>query len=256
MMKPLHGRAALVTGAGSGIGRDLALALAEMGVCVGIAVRRPATGEKTAQLVAEEGGEAHVVTMDVTDETSVKAGVADFVRKAGALDIMVHNANNSASAYPGPADEIDRESWRAQSRVALGGAFLTARESYPFLRQSEHARYLTLGSAFGFHGAAMNTVYSAQKSAFRGFVRSLAREWGPDGITVNAICPSAATEPTRLFFSQNPVMGDAYMRKFPLGRMGDPRRDIAAPLSMLCTDAFSYMTGQIIFFDGGLYPTG
>lgn len=256
MTKLLQGRTALITGAGSGIGRDLALSLAKLGARVGVAVRRPEAGEEAARLIAGEGGEAHVISMDVTDEASVESGVAQFVALTGGLDIMVHNANNSNSAYPCPAEEVNRETWLSQSRVALGGAFLTAREAYPHLKRSKHARYLTLSSAFGFHGAAMNTVYAAQKSAFRGFVRSLAREWGANGITVNAIAPSAATEPTRNFFAQNPAMAEAYLRKFPMARMGDPRRDIADPFAMFCTDPFSYMTGQIIFLDGGLYPAG
>jgi 3-oxoacyl-[acyl-carrier protein] reductase len=256
MTKLLEGRTALVTGAGSGIGRDLALALAEMGARVGVAVRRIDAGEETVRLVTEEDGEAHVVRMDVSDEASVANGIAAFVDMVGGLDIMIHNANNSTSAYPAPADNVDRGTWQAQSQVALGGAFLTAREAFPHLKRSRSARYLTFGSAFGFHGASMNTIYAGQKSSFRAFVRSLAREWGPDGITVNAIAPSAATEPTQYFFDQNPAMRDAYMRKFPMGRMGHPRRDIAAPVAMLCTEQFAYMTGQIIFLDGGLYPTG
>jgi 3-oxoacyl-[acyl-carrier protein] reductase len=251
----LQGRTALVTGAGAGIGRDLALALAGMGARVGVTVRRIETGKETARMIADEGGEAHVIAMDVSDEASVKAGVTAFVEKVGGLDIMVHNANNSNSAFPAPADAVDRELWLSQSRVALGGAFLTAREAYPHLKRSKHGRYLTLSSAFGFHGAAMNTVYAGQKSAYRAFVRSLAREWGPDGITVNASAPAAATDSTKDFFAQNPPMRDAYLRKFPMGRMGEPRQDIAMPMAMLCTDAFAYMTGQILFLDGGLYPT-
>ena len=250
----LQGRCALVTGAGSGIGRDLALVLAGLGARVGVAARRMESGEETVRMISERGGEALALGMDVTVEASVADGIAGLVKRFGGLDIVVHNANNSASGYPAPADAVTRENWQAQSRVALGGAFLTARAAHRYLAVSGHARYLTLSSTFGFHGAAMNTIYSAQKAAFRGFVGSLAREWGPDGITVNAVCPAAATDATRAFFDQNPPMRDAYIRKFPLGRLGDPMQDLAQPIAALCTAAFAYMTGHILFLDGGVYP--
>lgn len=250
----LEGHVALVTGAGARLGRDLAMALAAQGARVGVAVRSVAAGEETMALIDAAGGAARLVTMDVTDETSVADGMGAIVGAWGGLDIMVHNANNSSSAHPAPAVGVDREGWLAQSRVALGGAFLTARAAHQHLARSPHGRYLTLSSTFGFHGAAMNTIYAAQKSAYRGFVRALAREWGPDGITVNAICPAAATDSTEAFFAQNPAMRDAYLRKFPLGRLGVPRTDVADPMALLCSDAFDYMTGQIFFLDGGMYP--
>ncbi len=252
----LEGRVAIVTGAGARLGRDLAMALAAQGARVGVAVRNVAAGEETVALIDAAGGAARLVAMDVTDETSVADGTGALVGAWGGLDIMVHNASNSSSAHPAAAAGVSREDWLAQSRVALGGAFLTARAAYPHLARSPHGRYLTLSSTFGFHGAAMNTIYSAQKSAYRGFVRALAREWGPDGITVNAICPAAATDSTKEFFAQNPAMRDAYLRKFPLGRLGVPRTDVADPMALLCSDAFGYMTGQIFFLDGGMYPAG
>lgn len=257
MNKPLHGRTALVTGAGSGIGRQLALELAAQGAKVGVGVRRLNTGEETVQLVRAEGGVAIPIEMDVTDEQAVTNGMETLVKEFSSLDIVIHNANHGSSAYPAPADEsLTRETWQTLSRVSLGGAFLTAKTAYPYLKQSDFSRLIFMSSTFGYHGAAMNTIYAAQKSAFRGLFKSLAREWGEDGIRVNGICPAAMTEVTEVFFNQNPVMKTAYMEKFPLGHMGRPREDIARAISTLCGDALGYMSGHVFFLDGGMYPAG
>lgn len=130
-----------------------------------------------------------------------------------------------------------------------------ARSAYPHLARSTKGRFVLMTSDYGYHGAAMNTIYAAQKASFRAFIKSLAREWGPAAITVNALSPSAATPPTRVFFDQNPAARDAYIRKFPLQRMGDPRADIAEAAVLLCGDAMGYLTGQTLFLDGGLYPS-
>lgn len=252
---PVGGRVAIVTGAGSGIGRDLALALASAGAQVAVTVRRLETGEETAALARQEGLDPLVVAMDVTDESAVQAGVKRVVAHFGRLDIVIHNAASPDSAYPQPAAEVDRDAWRRQADVTLGGALFLARSCHPHLARSGTGRFVVMTSNFGYHGAAMNAIYAAQKASLRGFIKSLAREWGGDGITVNSISPAAMTAPTRTFFSQYPQMEQAYRRKFALGGLGDPRRDIGGAAVALCSDALGYMTGQTLFMDGGLYPS-
>jgi 3-oxoacyl-[acyl-carrier protein] reductase len=110
-----------------------------------------------------------------------------------------------------------------------------------------------LGSCFGLHGAAMNPIYAALKGGDRGFVKALAREWGPDGITVNAIEPAAVTEPAEVFFNQYPEMRAKYLGNFPMRRMGRPREDIGRAVAALCGDDFGFVTAQSIQVDGGLY---
>lgn len=253
MTKILEGRRAIVTGAGSGIGRDLCVVMGAAGATVGIAVRRPESGKETAELVRAAGGTAIVLPMDVTDEAAVTQGVALFTDAAGGLDIMVHNANNNDSAQLAPGEQISRERWLQQGMVTNAGAFLTARAAYPHLRASPAGRMVLMTSTFGYHGAAMNAIYSAQKAGYRALVKSLAREWGPDGITVNAIAPAAATDATTTFFSRNPAMRDAYLQKFALGHMGDTHTDIGMGVVALCSDMLQYLTGQTLFLDGGLY---
>lgn len=249
----LQGRVAIVTGAGAGIGRGIALALAAAGAQVVVAARRSQTGDETVAMIEAEGGSAFSIQTDVADRAQVKAMVVATLERYGRIDIAVHNASSGRSGHPARLAEIDDDAWREQSGVALGGARNLAVEAFDALRASGVGRIVLLGSAFGLHGAAMNPVYAALKGAERGLTKSLAREWGRFGITVNMICPAAATEPTEVFFAQNPALKQAFLANFPLGRMGRPREDIGMAVVSICGDGFGYVTAQSIQVDGGLY---
>ena len=250
----LAGRVAFVTGAGGGIGRGIAQALAAAGAAVAVTGRRRSTCDDTVKLIEAEGGVALALEVDVGDATLVQRGVEATVQRWGRLDIVVQNANAGMdSAVPVDLEAITEADWYAQARVAWDGNLHCAQAALPHLKASGHGRFIVLGSAFGLHGAAMNPVYSALKGGDRGFVKSLAREWGAHGITVNAIEPAAATEPTEIFFAQNPAVRDAYLRMFPLGRMGAPRADIGRVVVALCSDLMGYVSGQNLPVDGGLY---
>lgn len=250
----LAGRVALVTGAGGGIGRGIALALAAAGARVAITGRRLEPCDQTAALIAAEGGAAVALEADVGDAAAVHRAVALTVERWGRLDIVVQNANAGGdSALPVALEDVTDAAWMRQARVAWDGSFHCAQAALPHLKASGHGRFIVLGSAFGLHGAAMNPVYSALKGGDRGFVKSLAREWGAHGITVNAIEPAAATEPTEVFFAQNPAVRDAYLAMFPLGRMGAPRADIGRAVVALASDLMGYVSGQNLPVDGGLY---
>ncbi|MGO9512707.1 MAG: SDR family NAD(P)-dependent oxidoreductase [Steroidobacteraceae bacterium] len=249
----LRGRTAVVTGAGGGIGRGIALALAAEGANVAIAARRSATGEQTAALIRAEQGEALALTCDVSQQEQVHAAIGAIVAAYGALDIVVHNANAGDSAMPIALEAITDENWHTQAAVAWDAAFFLAQAAHAHLKNSGRGRFVMLGSCFGLHGAAMNPIYAALKGGDRGFVKALAREWGPDGITVNAIEPSAATEPTEVFFNQYPEVRAKYLSNFPMGRLGRPREDIGRAVAALCSDDFGFITAQSIQVDGGLY---
>ena len=249
----LQGRTAVVTGAGGGIGRGIALALAAEGAQVAIAARRLITGEETAALIRAEEGEALALECDVSQQAQVNGAIASIIAAYGALDIVVHNANASESAMPIAAEAITDANWHTQAAVAWDAAFFLAQATHAHLKRLGRGRFVVLGSCFGLHGAAMNPIYSALKGGDRGFVKALAREWGPDAITVNAIEPAAATEPTELFFNQYPQVREQYLRNFPMGRMGRPREDIGRAVAALCSDDFGFITAQSIQVDGGLY---
>ena len=253
MNNVLEGRIAIVTGAGSGIGRGISLALAAAGAKVVVTARRRSTGDETLALIEKEGGTAISLEMDVSVYSDVEKTVAAAVDRFGGLDIMVHNANNSASALPIKLEDVTEADWDAQAKVSVGGGFHCARAAFPYLKNHGRGRFISLCSCFGLHGAAMNPIYSTLKGGERGFTKALAREWGPYGITVNAISPAGATEPTVLFFSQNPAVEERYLANFPLCRMGRPREDIGASIVAICSDDFGYITAQTIQVDGGLY---
>jgi NAD(P)-dependent dehydrogenase (short-subunit alcohol dehydrogenase family) len=251
--KILQGRTAIITGAGGGIGQGTAEAMAAAGANVVLVVRRRAAGEAVLETIQREGGSAVVAVADASAMDQMAAAVALAHATFGGLDIAVHNANNPSSAMPLALEEVSDEAWQAQASVAHDGAFILAKVAYPYLKQSGHGRYILMASAFGLHGAAMNPVYSALKGADRGFVKALAREWGPDQIGVLAIAPSAATPPTELFFNQYPEIRDNYLKNFPMGRMGRPREDVGEAIVAICSDRYAYITGQTVPVDGGLY---
>jgi NAD(P)-dependent dehydrogenase (short-subunit alcohol dehydrogenase family) len=249
----LVGRTAIVTGAGGGIGRGLAQALAGAGVNVVIAARRAATGDETLASIRAEGGSAISVPTDVTQRADVQAAVAAAITTYGGLDIVVHNASSGQSSVPTPCEEIDDARWDEQYAIALDAAFYLAQASFGALRNSAHARFIVLSSAQALHGGAMNPIYAAVKNAQRGMVKALAREWGPHGITVNAIAPAAETDASKLYFERNPQLREQILSVIPLRRLGEMRADIGGAIVALCSEQMRYVTGQLIPVDGGAY---
>jgi NAD(P)-dependent dehydrogenase (short-subunit alcohol dehydrogenase family) len=249
----LAGRTAIVTGAGGGIGRGLALALASAGANVVIAARRAETGDETCALIEAEAGHAICVAGDVADGAQVRRVVDAALSQFGGLDIVVHNAASGHSSLPTPCETITDAAFDEQYGVALDAAFHLAQAAFEPLRASRHGRFVILSSAQGLHGGAMNPVYAAVKSAQRGLAKALAREWGPHGITVNALAPAAETDATKVYFERNPQIHAQIVGTIALRRMGDMREDIGGAVVALCSDLMRFVTGQTIPVDGGAY---
>jgi NAD(P)-dependent dehydrogenase (short-subunit alcohol dehydrogenase family) len=251
--RTLAGRTALVTGAGGGIGRGLALALAAAGANVLIAARRAATGDQTRDGIVAEGGQALSLACDVARRDDVHAAVQAALQRYGALDVVVHNASSGQSGRAAACEQIVDAAWNEQAGIALDAAFHLAQAAFGPLRASGRGRFIVLASAQGLHGGALNPVYAALKSAQRGFVKALAREWGPHGITVNAIAPAAQTESTQAYFEAHPQLHAQLLDTIPLRRLGDVRHDIGAALVALAGDSLRDVTGQTLPVDGGAY---
>jgi 3-oxoacyl-[acyl-carrier protein] reductase len=253
----LQGRTALVTGAGGGgiggIGRGIALALAAEGANVVIAVRRRASGEETAALIAREQGTALVVQCDVSIRANVDAAVSAAASAFGGLDIVVHSACNRDGENSLALEEVTEGDWDAQASVAWDAAYFLAQAALPYLKLSARASFIMLGSLNGLHGSAMNPVYSALKGSIRGFIKALAREWGRYQITVNAIEPIAVARPTEVLSKLTPQAVAQITRSFPMGRFGRPREDIGRAVVALCSDNCGFVTAQSIQVDGGVY---
>jgi 3-oxoacyl-[acyl-carrier protein] reductase len=245
-MIDLSGRIALVTGASRGIGRAIARRLATQGAHVVAAAR----GDN-ARLVAEEitaaGGRADAVALDVTDAGAAGAVVADTLERLGRIDILVNNAGITRDQL---MLRMKREDWDAVLATNLTGAFaLTQAVLKPMVRQRS-GRIVCISSVVGQSGNAGQANYAASKAGVIGFAKAVALEVASRGITVNVVAPGLVeTDMTR------ELTGDAreeWASKIPLRRLGTPD-DIASAVCFLASDEASYITGQVLAVNGGMY---
>jgi 3-oxoacyl-[acyl-carrier protein] reductase len=248
----LHGRVAIVTGAGQGVGRGIAMAMAERGASVVIAARRAETGEPVAQEIARRGGEAVCIVTDVTRRDAVAACVEATVERFGALHVMVHNAFRGGHAHR--LEDVGIDVWEHNSRTAVWGSFFCAQLAFPHLRDAgTRGRLILVSSPAGVEGSANIPLYGPVKAAQRAMAKSLAREWGPHGVTVNCIAPVAETPALVQAFASNPMLKERLEARTPLGRVGDAERDAGAVAAFLAGDDAGYVTGQTIVCDGGSF---
>ena len=246
---PLQGQVAVVTGAGQGVGAGIARALAAAGAAVVVATRRAVTGEPVAESIRAAGHDAVFERCDVADGEDVRAAVAAAVERFGGLDVMVHNAV-SPPGPPRPLQHTDSDTIRPQLATSTTGAFHCATAALPHLRRRPGTMIL-LTSPAGVEGSANLPVYATVKAAQRGILKSLAREWGPIGVRVNAIAPVARTPAMDAAAAANPELEERLVGRTPLGRMGDAAADIGPVAVFLASGSARYITGQTIVTDGG-----
>ncbi len=250
--RPLAGRTAIVTGAGQGVGRGIAHALAARGANVVLAARRAETGEPTAQEIRERGGHARCVVTDVTRSDDVGRCVTEAVEAYGGLEIMVHNAFRGGRTHR--LEDVDEQLWNMNSRTAVWGSLYSARYAFPHLRvAATRGRLILVTSPSGVEGSSTIPIYSPVKAAQRAIAKSLSREWGPLGITVNCLAPVAETPALATAFTQNPVLKERLESRTSLRRIGDAEHDIGGVAAFLAGDDASYVTGQTIVCDGGSF---
>jgi 3-oxoacyl-[acyl-carrier protein] reductase len=243
----------LITGASGGVGRGIALACAARGHTVWIAARREAEGTAVAKAVDAAGGQGRFVACDAGDQPSVRAAIDAVLGRDGRLDAVVHNATSGESPRPVPLPTLPLADFRDHVAVSLRGSWLLAIEAHDALKASQ-GRYVLLTSEAGFEGKKLLPAYAMVKAAQRGFARALAREWGPDGITVNAIAPLAMTPAMDRAFVHEPAMEKRIKARIPLERVGDPEADIGPVVAALLEPGLSYMTGNTLMVDGGSCP--
>ena len=243
-------RAILVSGASGGVGRGIAIACGAAGWEVWIAARREREAGAVAAEVDAAGGRGRFVACDVGDAASVEKAIATVAAGSGGLFGVVHNSTSGLSPISKPAREISVPELEDHVRVALRGFYLLARFAHPWLRRSGGSFVVTTSEA-GFEGKRLLSAYAMVKAAQRGLVRVLAREWGPDGVRVNAIAPLATTPALEKAFVSDPSMQERVLGRNPLGRLGDPTADIGTVVRFLLGDDARYVTGQTLMVDGG-----
>ncbi|PYR56825.1 MAG: beta-ketoacyl-ACP reductase [Acidobacteria bacterium] len=242
----LSGRTAIVTGASRGIGRAIALQLAARGAHV-VAAARADNAAATVQEIAAAGGKADAASADVSDDAAIGRLVADTLERRGRIDVLVNNAGITRDQL---LLRMKREDWDAVIATNLTAAFaLTQAVLKPMIRQRS-GRIICISSVVGQSGNAGQANYAASKAGLIGFAKATALEVASRNITVNVVAPGMIeTDMTR------GLAGNAreqWAAKIPLGRLGTPD-DVAAAVCFLASDEASYITGQVLGVNGGMY---
>jgi 3-oxoacyl-[acyl-carrier protein] reductase len=247
----LAGRSVVITGAGRGVGRGIALACAAEGAYVVVASPGE-NGIATVAEIDERGESATWVQCDVTVRADVRRAIDAAVRATGGLDAVVHNATSRRSSEPVQLEDVDDQLWHDHASVSLRGSYYCAVEAYPHL-VARQGRLVLMTSPAGMEGSRTLPVYGIVKAAIRGLAKSLAREWAPHGVTVATVSPLAMTPAMENAFAEDPQLEARLAEAVPMRRLGDPEADIGPVVAFLVGDGARYITGQTIVVDGGRY---
>ncbi len=245
-MSLLANKVAVVTGAGRGIGRAVALAYARMGADVACVSRTEENSAKAAAEVEALGRRAWAVAVDVSDTAAVDAAAGKILDDAGRVDILVNNAGVTRDNL---LMRMSEEEWDTVINTNLKGAFnFTKALTRPFIKQRS-GRIINIASVIGLIGNAGQSNYAASKAALIGFTKSIAKELAPRGITANAIAPGFIE--TDMTAALDDKVRESIIGNVPLGRFGSPD-DIAHAAVFLAMEPSGYITGQVLTVDGGM----
>jgi 2-hydroxycyclohexanecarboxyl-CoA dehydrogenase len=243
---PLLGKVAVVTGAGSGMGRSVAERFAREGAKVAIWDINGEGAAETAKSITDAGNEAIAITVDCSDKDQIKAA-ADQTRAAfGPIGILVNNAGISPFAK---FMEMDEDMWDRVIRINLKGPMLCTREILPEMLQAGWGRVINITSSSMQNGSFNHTAYVASKGGLFGMTKALALEFGKKGVTFNVVPPGSVDTP---MFRSTGIDGESFGKGLPVGRVGTGE-DIAAACSYLASPDAGYITGQTISVNGGRY---
>jgi len=241
----MRGKAAVVTGAGSGLGRATAFRLAAEGARVACADQNGTRAEDTATAIADAGGEVVALEIDVTDARACARMIEAAVRRFGALTTLVNSAG-----IAGPIGaELDAEEWRHVVDVNLTGTWLASQAAHEALAASGHGTVTNLASIYGVTGGSRSPAYAASKGGVTNLTRQLAMQWAP-AIRVNCVCPGHVETPLTAAVMSDPAWREAMITKYPLRRFGHVE-DVAAAILYLASDEASFVTGVALPIDGG-----
>jgi 3-oxoacyl-[acyl-carrier protein] reductase len=243
----LQGRVTLVTGASRGIGRAIALLLADRGSDVILAARQTSPLEEVAALCRGRGVNGHAVAMDLSDPASIKSGIESALGILGRIDHLVNNAGVVGDAL---LLRMRRDEWDRVLATNLTGAFEATRAVLPGMIRARYGRVVNISSVVALMGNPGQTNYCAAKAGLIGLTKALAREVASRQITVNVVAPGFIdTDMTRAIA---PAAQEALRDRIPLGRLGTPE-DVAAGVAFLLGPGAAYITGEVLNISGGLY---
>jgi 2-hydroxycyclohexanecarboxyl-CoA dehydrogenase len=256
-MQGLKGKTAIVTGAGSGIGRAIARRLGAEGVVVGVFDINPQGASETVSAIEGAGGKALAVTCDITDYAAVKAAVATFEQQSGqGTDILVNNAGWDT---PAPFLKTDEAFWKKVTAINWFGPLHMTHAVAQGMAARKSGRIVNIASDAGRVGSTGEAVYSGCKGATIAFAKALAREVARSNVTINTVCPGPTDTPAMDAFvgtgEQGQKIRDAMVKGVPLGRIGVPD-DYPGLVAFLASDDAAFMTGQTISVSGGLTMHG
>jgi gluconate 5-dehydrogenase len=251
----IDGKIALVVGGAGGIGEAIALGLAQYGAKIAVASRNLANLQNVAQKISKEtSAEAEAFQADVTDEKSIAQLTEQVVSKFGTIDILVNsqgaNIKYAATEFPG-------DQWDTMFDINVKGTMLTCREVGKVMTERKSGKVINLSSVRGVRATLWggNEGYCATKAAVDMITRSLASEWAPYNINVNAIAPATVVTPFSERTLRDPERLQRYIANIPLKRVGETQ-DVVGTAIYLASPASDFVTGQILYLDGGLTAIG
>ena len=241
-----NGQTALITGAGRGIGKTIAVKLAESGLDIAIADMNPVSDDVVRE-IEEYGTKCLAFQLDVTDVESVDSVVKKIIDETGGIHILVNNAGITQDNL---FMRMKPEQWSQVIDVNLNGVFYVTKAVIRTMVKQHSGRIINISSVVGFSGNPGQVNYSSTKSGLIGFTKSLSREVGTRGITVNAVAPGFIN--TAMTQALNESQQQAILNQIPLGRMGEAE-DIANAVAFLASEEASYITGTVLHVNGGMY---
>lgn len=257
----LNGQVAFITGGGTGIGYGISELLADLGAHVVIASRKPEHLEKALADISARGGKASTVALDVRDQAKVSEVINGVAEQHGRIDVLV---NNAAGNFYAPSATLSPNAWKAVLEIDLYGTFYCSQAVYPIMAKQGGGRIVSTSMTLHYRGWPLMAHATAAKAGVDALTRTLAMEWAPQRIRVNAIAPGpiptegvrkaftppAASDVPDLFAAAERHMAEYAAKGIPLGRWGTPN-DIANMVAFLASPAGDWITGSIFVIDGG-----
>jgi NAD(P)-dependent dehydrogenase (short-subunit alcohol dehydrogenase family) len=245
--QPLKNRNAVITGAGKGLGKTFALALAEAGVNLALVGRNAETLKSVAEQARKHGVTAETFTADVSREKDVLDLEKAVAGKFPKIHILINNAGINVRKN---VTDFTYDEWTSVINTNLVGAFLMCRSFIPRMKGEGYGRIINLTSIMSHISLPGRSAYSASKAGLLGFTKALALELAPEGITVNGISPGPCATEMNTPILQNPELNQQFVSRIPLGRWGKVE-EIGALLLYICSPAAGFLTGTDILIDGG-----